>query len=91
MRWFYVNKIFKRLLFMLLLLLSPLATMAVLGAAYIAFRVISGLGFSAAVSSFKAIVYNLKPYFPYLTIIPAALFIFVQLYKSKIKTTNLRK
>lgn len=76
---------------MLLLLLSPLATIAVLGAAYIAFRMISGLEISAAVSSFKAIIYNLKPYFPYLTIIPAALFILAQLIKSKIKVANLRK
>ncbi|MDF2593340.1 MAG: hypothetical protein K0S75_2806, partial [Clostridia bacterium] len=48
---------------MLSLLLSPLATLAVLGAAYIAFRMIGGLEFSTAVSSFKAIIYNLKPYF----------------------------
>jgi hypothetical protein len=68
---------------MLSLLLSPLATLAVLGAAYIAFRMIGGLEFSTAVSSFKAIIYNLKPYFPYLTIIPAALFIFAQLIKNK--------
>lgn len=75
---------------MLMLLLSPLAALAVLGAAYITVRMISGLEFLAAVSSFKAIIYNLKPYFPYLTIIPAALFIIVQL-KKKTKFHTLRK
>lgn len=76
---------------MLLLLLSPLATVAVLGAAYIAFRMITGVEFAIALSSFKTVIYSVKPYFPYLTIIPAALFILPQLLKSKIKIKNLRK
>lgn len=75
---------------MLMLLLSPLAGLAVLGAVYIVIRMISGLEFLAAVSSFKAIIYTLKPYFPYLTIIPAALFIIVQL-KKKTKFLTFRK
>lgn len=75
---------------MLMLLLSPLAILAVLGAVYIVIRMISGLEFLAAVSSFKAIIYTLKPYFPYLTIIPAALFIVVQL-KKKTKFLTFRK
>jgi hypothetical protein len=78
-----MNKIFKRLLFMLLLLFSPLATIAVSGTAYIAFRVICGSEFSIALGSFKAIIYNLKPYFSYLTIIPAALFLLPLLKKTK--------
>ncbi len=75
---------------MLMLLLSPLAVLAVLGAVYIVIGMISGLEFLAAVSSFKAIIYTLKPYFPYLTIIPAALFIVVQL-KKKTKFLTFRK
>jgi peptidoglycan biosynthesis protein MviN/MurJ (putative lipid II flippase) len=86
-----VNKIFKKLLFMLLLLLSPLVTLAVLGAAYIAIRVLSGFEFSASVNSFKEFIYNLRSYFPYLTIIPAATFILAHLNKDKIKVINLRK
>jgi hypothetical protein len=76
---------------MLLLLLSPLVTIAILGAAYIAVRVLSGLEFSTSVNSFKEFIYNLKSYFPYLTIIPAATFILAHLIKNKIKVTNLRK
>lgn len=75
---------------MLMLLLSPLAALAVLGAAYITVRMISGLEFLAAVSSFKAIIYTLKPYFAYFTIIPAALLIVVQL-KKKTKIHTLKK
>jgi hypothetical protein len=78
-------------MFVLLLLLSPLATVAVIAAVYISVRVIGGLEFSAAITSFKAIFSIVKPYFPYLTIIPAALFILTQLIKGKIKITNLLK
>ncbi|EQB89857.1 hypothetical protein J2Z44_003248 [Clostridium punense] len=85
-----MNKIFKGLLLMLMLLLSPLAALAVLGVAYITVRMTSGLEFLAAVSSFKAIIYTLKPYFAYLTIIPAALFTIVQL-KKKTKFHTLKK
>lgn len=76
---------------MLLLMLSPLATIAVLGAVYIASLVISGLEFSTASSSFKSIIYDLKPYFTYLTLIPVALLILSQPIKNKIKVHILRK
>lgn len=76
---------------MLLLLLSPLATIALFGVAYITFRVICASEFSIALNSFKAIIYNLKPYFPYLTIIPTVLFILSLLIKNKMKATSFRK
>jgi len=78
-----VNKFFKKLLYVLLLLLSPIASIAVLGAAYIAVRVISGLELSAAISSLITIINSVKPYFPYLTIIPAALFMLALFTKYK--------
>jgi hypothetical protein len=86
-----VNKIFKRLTFVLLLLLSPLATIDVFGSVYIAVSVISVLEFSAAVSTFNEIISNIKPYFPYPIIIPATLFMFVLLMKNTFKFNNLRK
>lgn len=78
-------------MFMLLLMLSPLPTITILGAFYITFIVIVGSEFSVAVSSFKTIIYNLKPYFTYLTLIPVALLILVQPFKNKIKIHILRK
>ncbi len=76
---------------MLLLLLSPMATIAVLGGVYTAFRVIGGSEFSIALSSFIAVINNLKPYFPYLTLIPAALFLLPLLIKNKMKGIHFRK
>jgi hypothetical protein len=66
-------------------------TIAIVGVVYIAFRVLTGVEFPVALSSFKVIIYNLKPYFSYLTIIPAVLFIFTQIIKNKIKIINLKK
>lgn len=77
------NTIVKKLMPIILLLLSPLATVAVFGAFYIVIQLISGLEMSASVSSFMALLNGLKPYFPYLTIIPMVSIILVILLKRR--------
>lgn len=75
---------------MVLLMLSPLATLALLGAIYVAARTLNGLELAEAVNSFKAIIYSLIHNYSYLTILPAALvfpFLIVK-NRNKIKNPN---
>jgi hypothetical protein len=81
-----MNKIIKKLGFIVLLLLSPLASVVVIGAAYIMVRMVNGLEFLAAFSSLKEFIHSIRPYFLYLTLIPAVLFVLVQIIKYKIKS-----
>ena len=67
------NFYIKKLLYVVLLLLSPLASLVLFGAAYVIIRLVSGMELLAAISSFKSLIYALIPYFPYLTVIPVVL------------------
>jgi hypothetical protein len=77
------NTIVKKLVPVIMLILSPLATVAVFGAFYIVIQVISGLEMSAAVSSFMTLLNGLTPYFPYLTTIPMVSIVLVVLMKKR--------
>lgn len=68
-----MNNIMRKLLFIVLLLLSPLATVALIGSIYVVVRILGGLDFAAALSSFRAVLSDFIPYFSYLTSIPAVL------------------
>ena len=65
-----MSNILKKLPHMILLMLSPLATLVLLGAIYIVIGITRGIEPLASVSSFKSLLQNLIPYFPYLTTIP---------------------
>lgn len=80
-----MTKFLKKLLFMLILLLSPMTMLALFGVIYIVVKILGGLELTTAFSSFKSALYTLIPYFPYLTIIPGVLFMLAYLIKNKIK------
>lgn len=77
------NTIVKKLMPIIILFLSPLATVAAFGAFYIVIQMISGLEMSVAFSSFMDLLNSLTPYFPYLTTIPMVSIVLVVLLKKR--------
>jgi len=77
-----MSNIFKKFLYIVLLILSPLASIVLLCAIYIMIGIIRGINPLESVTSFKSLLQNLTPYFPYLTTIPVILIFFPLLYKN---------
>lgn len=79
-----MKNIFKKLLYVVILILSPLATLVVAGVIYIFIKLLTGVAPLVALNSFKALIFSFVPYFPYLTTIPAIM-VLVLLVSKKLK------
>lgn len=86
-----MKNILKKLIYIVLLFLSPLATLALLGTIYVIGAMLGGMNLLTAVNSFKTLILSFMPYFPYLTIIPAVLVLSALFLKNKNKAKNLSK
>lgn len=81
-----IVKLGKLLLSFILMSLSPFVIIAIIGVIYVIFQLINGLELTASISSSKAILLGLTPYFSYLTIIPAILILLaIILKKSEVR------
>lgn len=79
-----MKNIFKKLLNVVMLILSPFATLVAFGVIYVFITVLTGVAPLVALNSFKALIFSFVPYFPYLTTIPAIL-VLVLLISKKLK------
>ena len=78
-----IVKVGKILLSFILMSLSPFVIIMISGVIYVIVQLINGLALTASISSFKAILVSLVPYFSYLTIIPAILILLTFILKKK--------
>ncbi len=77
------NKFLKGILGVALLTISPFLMLAIVGVFYVAFQMICGASYTASVQSFINFIYNLMPYFSYLTAIPVITVISILIYKNR--------
>lgn len=68
-----MNKFFKILSYLLLLIISPMILVVIAGAIYIGVQMVNGNSFSAGIQGLVGIFNQVQPYLPYLTGIPAVL------------------
>ena len=78
-----IMKIVKILLSLLLMTLSPFVLVLIWGFIYVIFQMVNGLALTSSISSFKAILLGLAPYFSYLTIIPVILILLIFILKKR--------
>jgi hypothetical protein len=78
-----IVKLGKILLSFIIISLSPFALIVLVGVMYVIIQLINGLTLTTSISSFKAILVSLVPYFSYLTIIPAILILLTFILKKK--------
>ena len=78
-----IAKILKILLSLLIMTLSPFVLVLIGGFIYVIFQLANGFALTASISSFKAILVGLTPYFPYLTTVPVILILLTFILKKK--------
>ena len=78
-----IVKLGKILLAFILMSLSPFVIMVIVGVMYVIVQLFNGLALTASISSFKAILVGLVPYFPYLTTIPVILILLAFIIKKR--------
>ena len=78
-----IAKILKILLSLLIMTLSPFVIVLIGGFIYVIFQLANGLALTASISSFKAILVGLAPYFLYLTTVPVILILLTFILKKK--------
>lgn len=76
-----IVKLGKILLSFILMSLSPFVILSIVGVMYVIFQLFNGLALTASITSFKAILVGLVPYFPYLTTIPVVLILLAFIMK----------
>lgn len=76
-----IAKAAKILFTLLIMTLSPFVIVVIWGTIYVTVKAFNGSTLTAGIKSFKAVLAALVPYFPYLTIIPAALFLLIFIIK----------
>ena len=76
-----IVKLGKILLSFILMSLSPFVIIAMVGVMYVIFQLFNGLALTASITSFKAILVGLVPYFPYLTAVPVILILLAFIIK----------
>ncbi len=75
------KKILKILMYLLLVVLSPLALVAILSAAVIVVCLASGENFSSAIKILTTLFQDIYPFLPYITGIPALLVVVILISK----------
>jgi hypothetical protein len=68
-------KLFKLVLSLLAMIISPMIIAAIASAVFIAIHLANGESFSAAMQSLTIVFENLLPFLPYITGIPAVLIV----------------
>ncbi len=78
------SRITKGILSIILLALSPFLFLTIVGLIYVFIQMIGGVPFLVSVQSFIHFIYNLAPFFAYLTVIPIISVIIIMLIKKKV-------
>ncbi len=76
-----IIKIVKILQSLLVMTLSPFVLILIWGCIHVIFQLANGLALASSISSFKAIIVGLAPFFPYLTTIPIILILLAFIIK----------
>jgi hypothetical protein len=84
------SKIFKSILAIILLSVSPFIVLAVTGMLYVIIQMIRGLSFTVVVQSFVNFIYSLISFFPYITTIPILIVLAIIIVKKKQKLFSKR-
>ena len=85
------NRILKKFVAIILLILSPLPLVAVFGIVYITVKMISGMPFYDSANAFTAFLRGLTPYFPYITTIPVVFVLLAIVLRSRGRLIQLFK
>lgn len=85
------SSIFKKLMMLVSLIISPFIMVTIMGIIYVVFQMLNGVALSEGINSFSTFIKNLAPYFPYLTIIPMVAVVMGLVLKNKDKARKKSK
>jgi len=85
------TKLFKAILGIILATISPFFVLSIIGIFYTLFGIIRGVTFTVGIQSFINLIFNLRPFFPYLTTIPVIMVLIMLFMKNREKLLSLLK
>lgn len=82
------KKLIKSLLLIMGFMFSPIVLAVITGFLFILWKLLIGSNLSGAFQSLKIIIDSIIPFLPYITVLPAVIFLLAILFKNKDRITN---
>ena len=82
------KKLIKSLLLIMGFMFSPIVLAVITGFLFILWKLLIGSNLSGEFQSLKIIIDSIIPFLPYITVLPAVIFLLAILFKNKDRITN---